>query len=158
MSKLNDNSIIELLLISNNNTNLVELLKQNKIGIQIVYECLYNIINDNIGQKYYISNYVDSMWIIIIEYDKNIDNYYKYVSSMTTYDNNGIRKAKSISRTEKFDGKNKTVPLSLGAVIILLFIINCKSPPSYSEESVNGTTILNFLVRLLLPPKSMCQS
>jgi hypothetical protein len=36
-------------------------------------------------------------------------NYYKYVSSMTTYDNNGIRKAKSISRTEKYDGQHKTV-------------------------------------------------
>lgn len=35
--------------------------------------------------------------------------YYKYVSSMTTYDNNGVRKAKSISRTEKYDGKNKSV-------------------------------------------------
>lgn len=36
-------------------------------------------------------------------------NYYKYISSMTTYDNNGIRKAKSISRTEKYDGKHKSV-------------------------------------------------
>jgi hypothetical protein len=35
--------------------------------------------------------------------------YYKYVSSMTTYDNNGVRKAKSISRTEKYDGKHKSV-------------------------------------------------
>lgn len=39
----------------------------------------------------------------------NRPKYYKYVSSMTTYDTNGTRKAKSISRTEKFDGKNKTV-------------------------------------------------
>lgn len=46
--------------------------------------------------------------------DNNTDkkqerSYYKYVSSMTTYDNNGIRKAKSISRSEKYDGKNKKV-------------------------------------------------
>ena len=36
-------------------------------------------------------------------------SYYKYVSSMTTYDNNGVRKAKSIARTEKYDGKEKKV-------------------------------------------------
>lgn len=36
-------------------------------------------------------------------------SYYKYVSSMTTYDNNGVRKAKSISRSEKYDGKTKKV-------------------------------------------------
>lgn len=41
--------------------------------------------------------------------NKSNNGYYKYVSSMTTYDNNGIRKAKSISRTEKYDGKHKSV-------------------------------------------------
>lgn len=40
---------------------------------------------------------------------KNPQSYYKYVSSMTTYDNNGVRKAKSISRTEKYDGKEKKI-------------------------------------------------
>jgi len=37
------------------------------------------------------------------------NTYYKYVSSMTTYDNNGVRKAKSISRTEKYNGKDRKV-------------------------------------------------
>lgn len=41
--------------------------------------------------------------------EENPKSYYKYVSSMTTYDNNGVRKAKSISRTEKYDGKEKKI-------------------------------------------------
>jgi len=44
-----------------------------------------------------------------INKEEKPQSYYKYVSSMTTYDNNGIRKAKSISRTEKYDGKEKKI-------------------------------------------------
>jgi len=43
------------------------------------------------------------------EQNNNGRSYYKYVSSMTTYDNDGNRKSKSISRSEKYDGKNKKV-------------------------------------------------
>lgn len=63
---------------------------------------------------------------------QNKHSYYKYVSSMTTYDNNGIRKAKSISRTEKYDGKNKHVKQ----------ISKFQDGDKYVEERLNpdGTT------------------
>jgi hypothetical protein len=43
------------------------------------------------------------------DHNKQNKSYYKYVSSMTTYDLDGNRKSKSISRSEKYDGKNKKI-------------------------------------------------
>jgi len=66
--------------------------------------------NDNLFIKNgeFDENKLDSVGVNT-EQDRKGRSYYKYASSMTSYGNDGIRKSKSISRSETYDGKNKKV-------------------------------------------------
>ena len=64
--------------------------------------------------------------------DDNMNSYYKYVSSFTTFDDKGQRQAKSISRVEKTKNNKKTVSQ----------ITKIQNGDVYIEEHLNpdGTT------------------